>query len=282
MKTILSIQSAVAYGFAGNSAAIFPIRRMGLDVWPVYTVTFSANTVYGPPHGSLMTPEQVSDVVAGIAELGELNNVDAVLSGYLGEAGIAHSIAEAVDLTREYNPNAIYLCDPVMGDIDRGFYSMPGIPEFIRDELVPRATYLTPNLFELRALVGRPVDGLTEIVTAAKELLAKGPKAIIVTSAITSTHELAMVAVDANGAWAVSTPMLNRKFEGSGDLTSAILLSNLLKGAGLDVALSATANSVYGVLAGTRERRELDIVGTQEELVNPSNSFVATKLKLTI
>lgn len=278
VKTILSIQSAVAYGFAGNSAAVFPIRRMGLDVWPVYTVTFSANTVYGPPHGPLMTPEQVSEVVAGIAELGELSNVDAVLSGYLGEAGIAHSIADAVDLTREYNPQAIYLCDPVMGDIDRGFYSMPGIPEFIRDELVPRATFLTPNLFELRALVNRQVDGVKEIVAAAQELLAKGPQAVVVTSAVSSEDELAMIAVNAEGAWEVTTPMLNRKFEGSGDLTSAVLLSNLLSGASLDEALAATANSVYGVLSGTKERRELDLVGTQDELVNPTNNFAARQI----
>lgn len=42
MKNILAIQSHVVYGHAGNSAAEFPMRRLGANVWPLNTVQFDA------------------------------------------------------------------------------------------------------------------------------------------------------------------------------------------------------------------------------------------------
>ena len=66
MTTILSIQSSVAYGHVGNSAAAFPLMRLGCEVWPVLTVHFSNNTSYPGWKGPLLRPEDVHDVVEGI------------------------------------------------------------------------------------------------------------------------------------------------------------------------------------------------------------------------
>ena len=70
---ILSIQSSVAYGHAGNSSAVFPLQRLGHEVWPVYTVHFSNHTGYGEWRGPVFEPETVRDVITGIEERGVLD-----------------------------------------------------------------------------------------------------------------------------------------------------------------------------------------------------------------
>ena len=60
MTEILSIQSSVAYGHVGNSAAVFPLQRLGHEVWPVLTVHFSNHTGYGAWRGPLLAPDDVA------------------------------------------------------------------------------------------------------------------------------------------------------------------------------------------------------------------------------
>ncbi|MGL1715192.1 pyridoxal kinase, partial [Vibrio parahaemolyticus] len=75
---VLSIQSAVAYGHVGNSAAVFPLQRIGVEVLPVYTVNFSNHTGYGAWRGPLISPADVADVITGIEERGVLGEIDVV------------------------------------------------------------------------------------------------------------------------------------------------------------------------------------------------------------
>ena len=119
MTTILSIQSSVAYGHVGNSAATFPLMRMGVEVWPVITVHFSNHTGYASWRGPMLAAADFADVVRGIDERGVLGRVDAVLSGYQGGADVGAVIFEAVELVKRRNPAAIYCCDPVLGDVGR-------------------------------------------------------------------------------------------------------------------------------------------------------------------
>ena len=140
MTKIVSIQSSVAYGHVGNSAATFPLMRMGSEVLPVLTVHFAASTIYGPPRGPLLTPDMVGDVVLGMDELGVLDDVDAVLSGFQGAPAMGARILESVRAVKRSSPRALYCCDPVMGDVGRGFFVAPGIPEFLRDEVDRKST----------------------------------------------------------------------------------------------------------------------------------------------
>jgi pyridoxine kinase len=105
---ILSIQSSVAYGHVGNSAAVFPLQRIGVEVLPVYTVLFSNHTGYGAWRGPLIDPEQVREVIAGIEDRGVLGEIDVVLSGYQGSEGIGDVIIDAVQRVKAANPAAIY------------------------------------------------------------------------------------------------------------------------------------------------------------------------------
>ena len=79
--SILSIQSTVAYGHVGNSAAAFPLQRLGIEVWPVITVHFSNHTGYGAWRGPVLGAEDIADVIEGIEERGALPGCDATLSG---------------------------------------------------------------------------------------------------------------------------------------------------------------------------------------------------------
>ena len=157
---ILSIQSSVAYGHVGNSAAVFPLQRMGLEVWPVNTVHFSNHTGYGQWRGSVLAAEDVVAIIRGIEDRGVLPDCDAVLSGYMGDASLGEVVVEAVGRIKRLNPKAVYCCDPVMGDAGRGFFVRPGIPEFIKEVAVPAADVITPNQFELEFLTGMEVRDL--------------------------------------------------------------------------------------------------------------------------
>lgn len=280
VTTILSIQSAVAYGHAGNSSAVFPLQRLGVEVWPVHTVTFSNHTGYGAWRGPLIPASDVREVILGIDDREVLTQCDAVLTGYQGAPEVGQVILEAVELVKSRNPKAVYCCDPVMGDVGRGFYARPGIPEFFRDHVVPVADILSPNLFELEFLAGATVKTMDDVLAAAHTLRARGPKTVLVTSVVVESDQeqvMRMVAVDGNEAWQVETPMIDRAFTGSGDLTTATFLAHLLAGDGLKRSLEMTADTVYGILKATHDAgsAELLLVQAQDELVAPTNKFEA-------
>jgi pyridoxine kinase len=281
---VLSIQSSVAYGHVGNSAATFPLMRMGVEVWPVLTVHFSNHTGYPSWRGPLLAAADVADVVRGITERGVLGQVDAVLSGYQGDPEVGKVIVDTVTEVRRLNPDAIYCCDPVMGDVDRGFYVRDGIPALMRDRVVPAAQLITPNQFELEALTGRPAGTQAELLAAAEAARDLGPETVLVTSVVLADADprtMAMIAVTGAGAWSVVTPRLERSFTGAGDLTAAVFLAQLLRTGDVPTALANTAGTVFGVLRITIQsgRSELALVQAQDELVRPSQQFAATRLR---
>lgn len=283
VHTILSIQSSVAFGHVGNSSAVFPMQRRGVEVWPVHTVLFSNHTGYGAWRGPLVSAADVVEVVRGIDDRGVLGRADAVLSGYQGGEDVADAILESVALVKERNPAALYCCDPVMGDVDRGFYCRPGIPEVMRDRVTPMADVMTPNHFELDVLTGRESRTLDEVVAAAGALRERGPETVLVTSVEHGAAQPGttdMVAVSGAGAWRVTTPLLDRTFTGSGDLTAAMFLTALLDTGSPAKALGRTAAIVHGVLARTVEtgESELQIVAAQDEIAQPTGVFAVEQL----
>jgi pyridoxine kinase len=284
MTTILSIQSSVAYGHVGNSAVTFPLMRIGVTVWPVITVHFSNHTGYDSWRGPLLSASDLREVVRGIDERGVLGEVDAVLSGYQGAEDIGAMILEAVTLVKQRNPAAIYCCDPVLGDADRGSYVRPGIAEFMRDHVVPAAQVITPNQFELTALTGLPVSTMADVLRAADAARHRGPELVLITSVVRRDGPpgtIEMVGVDGEGAWLVSTPRLPRTFTGSGDLTAAIFLASLLRAWDLPRSLAHTAAVMYGVLKTTHNlgRNELALIAAQDELIHPSHAFKPVRLR---
>lgn len=281
---VISIQSSVAYGHVGNSAAVFPLQRLGFEVWPVNTVHFSNHTGYGEWRGPVLAAEDVAEVILGMEERGALAGCDAVLSGYMGDASLGQLIVETAGKVATENPGAVYCCDPVMGDVGRGFFVRPGIPEFMRDVAVPAARIITPNQFELEFLTGHSVSTLDEALEAADAARRMGPELVLLTSlrrreAAEGTIE--MLAVCGEGAWLVATPALALEVNGAGDATAALFLAHQLLTKDPARALSKTAATIYAVLERTKadNSREIRLISAQEEIARPPDRFPVERVR---
>ena len=285
---ILSIQSHVSYGHVGNSAAVFPLQRLGHEVWPVYTVNFSNHTGYGQWGGSPIAASEVTHIVHAMEKRGALAQVDVVLSGYQGGTDIADAILDTVARVKALNPQATYTCDPVMGNTKSGCFVNPAIPVLLRERVVPQADLVTPNQFELGFLAGMTVQTLDETLRAVDAVMAMGPRAVLVTSvqrpdAAPGTIE--MLAVDATGAWLVATPYLPFKANGSGDVTAALFTAHYSQRFGASgaacQALERTTASMFELLQRTHNsgQRELQLVQAQESYVAPRVHFAARQVR---
>jgi pyridoxine kinase len=281
---ILSIQSAVAYGHVGNSAAVFPLQRIGVEVLPVYTVNFSNHTGYGAWRGPLISPDDVREVIAGIEDRGAFPQIDAVLSGYQGGEGIADVILDAVACVKAANPRAVYACDPVMGNAKSGCFVAPAIPILLRDRVVPAADIITPNQFELGFLTGTEPDTLESTLESVELIRATGPRTVLVTSVERPDREegtIEMLAVDDAGAWIVQTPLLPLKANGSGDVTAALFTAHYASSGDAADALARTTSSVFDLLERTHQsgERELQLVESQEAYANPRMQFAVRRVR---
>jgi pyridoxine kinase len=282
---ILSIQSHVAYGHVGNAAAVFPLQRLGFEVWPVHTVQLSNHLGYENAAGDVFPADHVRRVIGGLAARGVLDQCDAVLSGYLGDAALGGAVLEAVRRVRAANPKALYLCDPVMGDTGEGIYVRDNIPAFLRESALPLADIITPNAFELGQLTGAPVASLKQAIDAARRTIGLGPTVVLATSlrhAETAEDEIEMLAVTQDAAWRLRTPFLAFKTapNGAGDAVAALFLAAYLKARDARTALEDAAAAIFAVMTVTQRAgtRELRLVAAQDEIVAPKRRFTAEKI----
>jgi pyridoxine kinase len=275
---VLSIQSHVAFGHVGNASAVFPMQRLGVEVWPVHTVQFSNHTGYGAWKGRVFDGPAIEELIDGIADRGVLGRCDGVLSGYMGSADIGTAILSAVARVRQANPQALYCCDPVIGDVGRGVFVRPGIPEFMRDQAVPTADIVTPNQFELDYLSGRTTETLADAKVAVAAVQGLGPEVVLVTSLHTRetpSDAIDLLAGDADGFWRVRTPKLSVAVNGAGDAIAALFFVHYARSGSTATALGEAAASVYGLLKRTAEAgsREILTVEAQDEFVSPTTRF---------
>ena len=265
-KTILSIQSHVAYGYVGNRAAVFPLQSLGYDVHVINTVQFSNHTGYGKWTGDVFPAGHIEDLVNGIAE--RTDKVDAVLSGYMGDAAIGEQILSAV---QRFQPE-IYCCDPVMGDTGRGFFVRDGIPAYFKQTVVPRAQIITPNQFELSYLTDISIKTREDAEAACVVLHAQGVRTILLTSfeyeGLPDDQIAMMVSQAGKEPFVTQTQKLplDPAPNGSGDCTAALFLGHILSGATPEKALEKTTEQIFQVFEKTyaRGNRELDIIGARD------------------
>ncbi len=280
----LSIQSSVSYGHVGNSAAVFPLQRIGVEVMPVYTVCFSNHTGYGAWRGPLMSGEDVREIVTGIEERGGLEGVDAVLSGYQGGNSIGDAILDAVARVKRHSPDAIYACDPVLGNAKSGCHVAPEVQDLIRDRVVPHADLITPNQFELGFLTGTSPDTLDSTLDAVDRVREIGPSTVLVTSVERPERAegtIEMLAATSDGAWLVQTPHLPFKANGSGDVTAALFTAHFRSTGDAAAALARTTASVFALLERTLAAgsRELQLIEAQEAYAHPDLRFDVRRVR---
>ena len=277
---LLSIQSHVVYGHVGNGAAVFPLQRLGREVWPLMTVQFSNHTGYSAFRGRAFDAAMIDECLDGLDAIGVLKLCGGLITGYLGKPEIGQAVLRALARLRAANAAAPYACDPVIGDTHRGSYVAPGVAEFFRNVAVPAATVLTPNAFELEALTGLTVSTRADAILALAALRARGPEVVVAKSLRledTPVDALDMIASADGEAWIVRHPRLPVELSGTGDLFAALFFHHWLTSRSIRQALSTTASCVYGIVAATHRVAglELAIVEAQEELVRPSHHFEA-------
>jgi pyridoxine kinase len=278
--TVISIQSQVAYGHVGNSAAVFPMQMHGIDVTAVPTTLLSNRPGYPTIRGRVLEAQLVADLLLGIEERGAVDSCQMILSGYLGSAETAAVVADFVERARGRNPALRYACDPVLGDRDRGLFVKPDIPPLVRDRLCALADIVTPNHFEFEWLCGGTATTSDQMLDAAHGLMTRGPSTVVVTSAElddTPEGEIETLAIEPTKAWRVRTPKLPISPNGTGDLFAALFTSARVQGKDTADALGHAASAIYAVLERTAARgtQEMRIVESSEELVHPKRRFAA-------
>ncbi len=283
---ILSIQSHVAFGHVGNSAAAFALQRLGHEVWAVPTVAYSNHPAHGGFGGQVSAPGLIDDMVAGLDDRGFLHSCDAVLSGYLGNTANGEALLRAVARVRAANPAAVFLCDPVIGHAGRGAFAADGLPEMFRDRIIPAADIAIPNQFELEWLTGAEIATMADAVAAARKLQARGPGTVVCTSLRRRDADkdvMETLALTEAEAWVVATPYLAGEMFGAGDLLAALYLGQRLTAGETpqERAQALAVSATYAVLQATAAvgaavgaclggGGELSLIAAQDDLVAPA------------
>jgi len=279
MQAILSIQSEVAYGHVGNSAAVLPLQRLGFEVWPVNTVQLGHHPGYGHFRGYHVEAERLAAVLDGVIQKAPLASCVGMICGYLGDGLIADPVLRALDAISARQPDFQFLLDPVIGDDGKGVFVKPGVPAALIDRLLPRSTIITPNRFELAFLSGVDVDGPDQAIMAAEGLLSRGPRLVVATGLPSrgAADAISMLAVSTDERWLIETPRLARAFSGTGDAFSALLLGHHLLAPDLKTALERAVSTIFSLaeLTASRGEDELSLVAAQDMIAASSTRFSA-------
>jgi pyridoxine kinase len=273
---ILSIQSQVVSGHVGNSAAVFALRRLGAEVWPIPTILLSHHPGHGGAQGGPIPLALLKSLIAGIAARGCFNRCEAVLSGYLGQAEAADIVRDAVTRAKDATKNGVYLCDPVLGDDGRTYVSAD--VETAVHNLAAIADIMTPNAYELSLLAGHALQNRNDALHALRQVQSVGPRIVVLSSFAgvdTPANTLDVMAVDGPAAWRLSLPMIAGKFFGAGDAFAALFLNFWLPNRDTAAALGKACSALFGVLAQTPPGEELALIAAQSMLSAPTRLFAA-------
>lgn len=286
MKRILSIQSNVVYGYAGNKVATLPMQLLGIEVMPIHTVQLSSNTVYPHYDGIILGNNQISRIINSLEKIGILSSIDAVISGYIGSAEQGREIYRAVEKIKHYNPQALYICDPVMGgDIHKGSSLPAEIIDFFRDEAIQIADYITPNLLELQILSQQTLNHFEDVLQALSQLKKHHHSNIIVKNLLfagKNSREFEMILANEHATYHLSRPLydFSRRPLGVGDLICATFTAHLVNGKSELAAFELAANIANDVLDVTKQQNslELEIIQAQHYIKHPRMDYRASKI----
>lgn len=265
MKTILSIQSQVAGARVGNSVAAFAIERLGVRVLQLPTVLLGRRPDHGAPGGGPVAAEMLASMIDGLAADSLLGDIDAVLTGYIGAPEQATVILDAVARIKAANPEAMFVCDPVLGDEGKTYVS-DAVADAVLGGLCAHADWLTPNLFELGLIAGKPLEGLAAARDAAKRLGKP-----VLCSSIRTAIGLGNLLAAPTGDWFCETARLPRAPKGAGDLLSALYVGRRVRGDALAIALEGATGAVFDVIVRSlaAESEDLLLPAAQDVLNDP-------------
>jgi pyridoxine kinase len=265
---ILSFQSEVVYGHVGQGAARFALQRLGHEVWALPTVLLSSHAGYPRVEGEAIDIDWLRRLLDGLSANGWLGQCDAILSGYLGHAGQAAVIADAVVEVKRANVNAVFCLDPVIGDDGRP-YAKPGVAEAMARMLLPLADIVTPNAFELVTLSGLQVRNAEDARAAAARL---GRPLVAATSIPDGAGRVGIVAATREESWFASAPRFAQVPHGGGDLFAALFLAARLSKNSLRDSLERAIAPLHHILSTSRGYNELRLIAGQDALASPPSA----------
>ncbi|WP_372013973.1 pyridoxal kinase [Pseudoxanthomonas sp. 10H] len=276
---LVSVQSQLAYGYAGNSAAVPVLRMLGVRVAEVPTTLLSNTPFYATLRGRVLPADWLADLLRGLDERGVTSRARLLASGYFGSVANGEAFADWLERHGASAPR--YVLDPVIGDTHTGAYVEPGLEEVFARRLLPRAWMVTPNAFELARLAGRPALQEADALAAARALLLRGPEWVLAHSVVGADGALVTLLVGRDAAWRLQSPRLDVDVAGTGDVLVALLAAFLLRGEAPERAVERALAGVHAALESTlaHDWEELDVQAAPAAALAPGPArFAAVAL----
>ena len=279
MEQILSIQSAVTLGFVGNSVAGPVITHLGHHPLLVDSVTLAAHPGYGLVAGNQIPDGIFSSILDALPPLGALPHIGAVITGYLGAPSQIDPITKLITTWQAERPKGHYVLDPVLGDNGR-IYVDKGLVSAMRDQLLPLASFVTPNQFELQLLSGLDVHDITSADTAALHLLDQNPhlNGVVATGISTPqgrVHDRLISRYDL-----VDLAYAKRAvgIAGGGDLLTVILTSWLAAGMSFKDSFIAASGQAHDIIDQSISHLEIALLENLHRLTPITKTASTVKL----
>jgi pyridoxine kinase len=268
MPVALILSSFVSASRIGGGAQQYVLAAHRIDPVLTPTVLFGRSPATGA-QGEVTAPDVFRRMLADVEADAIFGQVDLVITGYFASAEqveIAAGVLERIRASRAERP--FIVVDPVMGDEPKGLYVKPAVAAAVAEQLVPRADWITPNLWELGRLSGLPVADAADAVDACRRL----GRPALVTSVPGGPGSIGILYCDANEAALFSHQRLNRAPNGTGDLVTASFGAGLVEGLSPRAAAERAARAAAETVAAALEWRSVDlpIVALAERITDPT------------
>lgn len=275
---VISVQSQLVYGHAGNSAAVPPLRALGVRVAEIPTTLLSNAPFYSTLRGRILPVDWFAELLLGASERGLPQRAKLLVSGYLGSLANGEAFADWLDGLQA--PQLRYCLDPVIGDTHTGPYVEPALERVFVERLLPQAWLVTPNAYELGRLSGRESLAQDDAIVAARELLERGPQWVLAHSVAGGDGELVTLAVGRDAVWRWATPYLPVDVAGTGDVLMSLLIGFLLQGEPFETAVGRALSGVHAALEATLADgyEEFDVLVAAPAALSTPGRFAVERL----
>lgn len=278
---VISVQSQLVYGHAGNSAAVPPLRALGMRVAEIPTTLLSNAPFYPTLRGRVLPADWFAGLLQGCSERGLPQRAKMLVSGYFGSVENGLAFADWLEAVLPQSPQLRYCLDPVIGDTHTGPYVEPGLEAVFAERLLPHAWLVTPNAFELGRLSGMPALEHDDAIAASRALLARGPQWVIAHSVSGDPGDLVTLAISRDEVWRWTSPHLPVDVAGTGDVLMSLTVAFLLKGHRFADAVGRAIAGVHGALEATlaEELEEFEVLAAAPAATGAPYRFRAERLE---
>lgn len=262
MPVALILSSHVAGSGVGGGLQSAVLTQLGFRTALLPTVLFGRHPGLGPPGGGSVSDAVFAGQVDGLIASGLADRADLVITGYFASAAQVAAAAGLLDHVAAHRPQALRLVDPILGDEDRGLYVAQAVAEALPLELVPRASLLAPNAWELERLSGIRIADAAGALAAARSL---GRPVLV--SSVPAGSKTGVLWANATDAWLATHPRLERVPKGTGDLLAALFAAGLVEGGDPQAVLGSSV----GTLAARLEMGPEDLLDDAPATVAPGD-----------